>query len=71
MSTSAELQGVPTDFVSEARGPLIMIVNVPRPGGSVDPVHWVEELDWKADAIVWRLHALDHLNQAKKALAAP
>jgi hypothetical protein len=30
----------------------------------------VEELDWKAYAIVWRLHVLDHLNQARKVLAA-
>ncbi len=30
----------------------------------------VEELDWKAYAIIFRLHELDHLSQAKKTLKA-
>jgi hypothetical protein len=64
------LQAVPAAFTSEARAPLVMVVNVPQPDGQVRPVHWIEELDWKAYSIVWRLHALDHLNQAKKVLAA-
>jgi hypothetical protein len=34
------------------------------------PYEWIEDLDWKAYAIVLRLHAVDHLNQAKKVLAA-
>jgi len=35
------------------------------------PLTWVEDLDWKSYAIVsWRLHAIDHLNQARKVLAA-
>ena len=33
------------------------------------PARWVEDLYWKAYAIVWRLHVVDHLNQAKKVLA--
>jgi hypothetical protein len=66
------LASVPADFETPARAPLVMVVNVPLSGGRVEPVHWVEELDWKAYAIVsWRLHALDHLNQAKKVLGAP
>lgn len=65
------LERVPADFVTQARAPLVMVVNVPSPGGGFEPLHWVEELDWKAYAIVWRLHVLDHLNQAKKVLAAP
>lgn len=65
------LAAVPADFATTVRAPLVMVVNVPLPGGGVEPVHWVEELDWKAYAIVsWRLHAIDHLNQAKKVLAA-
>jgi hypothetical protein len=31
----------------------------------VVPLHWVEDLDWKAYAIVWRLHVIDHLKQAR------
>lgn len=64
------LARVREDFQTEARAPLVMVVNVPRDGGELVPLHWVEELDWKAYAIVWRLHALDHLNQAKKVRAA-
>jgi hypothetical protein len=31
----------------------------------------VEDLEWKAYAMVsWRLHAIDHLNQSRKVLAA-
>ena len=43
-----------------------------QPGhhGRIVPLHWVEDLDWKAYAIVWRLHVIDHLKQAKKVLAA-
>jgi hypothetical protein len=70
-ATLGLLASVPADFETVARAPLVMVVNVPLPGGGEAPVHWVEELDWKAYAIVsWRLHAIDHLNQAKKVLAA-
>ena len=51
----------PEDTPLQARAPLVMVVN---------GMEWIEELDWKAYAIVWRLHTLDHLNQAKKVLAA-
>jgi DinB superfamily len=67
---SRMLASAPADFTAEARAPLVMVVNVPDPNGRTMPVHWVEDLDWKAYAIVWRLHVLDHLNQAKKVLTA-
>ena len=64
------LAAVPPQFETTARAPIVMVVNVPRPGGGFDPLHWVEDLDWKAYAIAsWRLHPIDHLNQAKKVLA--
>ena len=60
---------MPPDFETTARVPIVMVVNVPRAGGGFDPLHWVEEMDWKAYAIAsWRLHPIDHLNQAKKVL---
>ena len=63
------LGAVPPDFETTARAPIVMVVNVPRAGGGFDPLHWVEEMDWKAYAIAsWRLHPIDHLNQAKKVL---
>ncbi|MGH2392430.1 MAG: DinB family protein [Candidatus Limnocylindria bacterium] len=64
------LDAVSADFESDARAPLVMVINVPGPAGGFTPEHWIEELDWKAYAVVWRLHALDHLGQAKKVLAA-
>ncbi|HBH02732.1 MAG: hypothetical protein A2W08_18845 [Candidatus Rokubacteria bacterium RBG_16_73_20] len=66
----AALDGAPADLATEARAPLVMVVNVQDAEGRSVPVHWVEDLDWKAYAIVWRLHVVDHLNQAKKVLAA-
>lgn len=65
------LEGVPPDFTTHATAPLVMVANAPDAAGGSVPLHWIEELDWKAYAIVWRLHAIDHLNQAKKVLAAP
>jgi hypothetical protein len=66
----AALAGVPADFVTDARAPLVMVVNVPEASGRPRPLHWVEELDWKAYAITWRLHTIDHLHQAKRVRAA-
>ena len=64
------LAAVPEDFATDARAPIVMVVNVPDERGQIVPLHWVEDLDWKAYAIVWRLHVIDHLKQAKKVHAA-
>jgi len=64
------LAGVPGSFVTEARAPVVLVVNARNPDGSERPLHWVEDLDWKAYAVVFRLHEIDHLNQAKRALEA-
>ena len=64
------LAAVPADFATDARAPIVMVVNVPDERGRIVPLHWVEDLDWKAYAIVWRLHVIDHLKQAKKVHAA-
>jgi hypothetical protein len=61
---------VPTDFDTDACAPIVMVVNVQDEAGRTVPYSWVEELDWKSYVIVQRLHAIDHLNQAKKVLAA-
>lgn len=58
-------------FVTPARAPLVMVINVREPDGRMAPLHWIEELDWKAyAAVAFRLHVLDHLNQVRKTLAA-
>ena len=62
--------GAAPDRLTDARAPVVMVINVKEPDGSETPVHWIEELDWKAYAIVFRLHVLDHLNQARKVLRA-
>ncbi|MGH7279536.1 MAG: DinB family protein, partial [Candidatus Rokuibacteriota bacterium] len=64
------LESVPADFATEARAEVVMVINVAGEGGGPVTVEWVEELDWKAYAIVLRLHAIDHMNQAKKVLTA-
>ncbi len=64
------LDAAPADYATDARAPIVMVVNVADENGQVVPVHWVEDLDWKAYAIVWRLHVIDHLKQARKVHAA-
>jgi len=55
----------------DARAPIIMVINAREPDGREVPVHWIEELDWKAYAVsAFRLHALDHRSQIVKALDA-
>ena len=58
------------DRMTQARAPLVMVINAREPDGRETPLHWIEELDWKAYAIVFRLHVLDHLSQIRKTLAA-
>lgn len=64
------LASVPEGFVSDARAPAVLVVNMKNPDGREGPIEWVEELDWKAYAVIFRLHEVDHLGQAKRALAA-
>ena len=64
------LASVPSDFETDARAPLVMVVNIKTEGGDTLPFEWIEDLDWKAYAITWRLHAIDHLHQARKVLGA-
>ena len=58
------------DGLNDARAPVVMVVNVKGPDGPETPLHWIEEVDWKAYAIIFRLHVLDHLGQARKILRA-
>ena len=47
-----------------------MVINVKDADGRDTPLHWIEELDWKAYAVIFRLHVLDHLGQARKVVQA-
>jgi hypothetical protein len=66
----AALDAARDDFSTAARAPIVMVANATDATGATVPVHWVEEFDWKAYAAVLRLHAIDHLHQAKKVFAA-
>ena len=58
------------DRLTEARAPIVMVINRRRADGTVEPMHWIEECDWKACAVIFRLHELDHLGQVRKTLRA-
>ncbi len=58
------------DRLTDARAPIIMVINARDADGQVKPVHWIEHCDWKACAAIFRLHDLDHLSQARKVLRA-
>lgn len=64
------LAGVPDGFTTEARAPVVLVVPAKEPDGSERPLQWVEDLDWKAYAVIFRLHEVDHLKQARRALEA-
>jgi hypothetical protein len=54
----------------EARAPVVMVVSAREPDGRTIALEWVEGLDWKAYAVVFRLHELDHMRQIEKTLRA-
>ncbi|MGH7300608.1 MAG: DinB family protein [Candidatus Rokuibacteriota bacterium] len=54
------------DRLTEARAPIVMVINARAADGTVAPMQWIEECDWKACAVIFRLHELDHLGQARK-----
>jgi hypothetical protein len=46
------------------------VINRREADGTVEPMYWIGEFDRKASAIIFRLHELDHLSQARKTLRA-
>jgi hypothetical protein len=59
------------DAPTDARAPVVAVVNVRGADGRESPVHWEEEIAWKAYAVfAFRLHTLDHIGQVRKLLAA-
>ena len=63
------LAGAP-DRPTDARAPVIMVINVREADGRTTPLHWEEPCDWKACAVIFRLHELDHLGQIRRLLRA-
>lgn len=54
----------------DARAAVEMVVRCRIDEGRVEPVHWIESFDWKAYAILFRAHTLEHLHQVQRTLAA-
>lgn len=64
------VEATPDATPLDARAPVVMMVKCARPDGSLEPVRWVESFDWKAFAILFRMHAHEHLGQIRRVLAA-
>ncbi len=59
------------DAPTAARAPVIAVINVREADGRQVPLHWTEEIAWKAYAVfAFRLHTMDHMTQVKKLLGA-
>ncbi len=65
-----DVLAIAPDRPTEARAPVVMVINTRDADGRVTPLHWNEECDWKACAVIFRLHELDHLSQIRKVLRA-
>jgi hypothetical protein len=59
----------PPDLPTIARARVVMVFNREEGAGGTAPVHWEDDIDWKAYVMFLRLHFVGHLNQAKKTLA--
>ena len=66
----ADLAAAPDDFPTSVRASVVVVMNAEATDGTTVPLSWEDEIDWKAYAVFLRLHAIDHLNQARKVLAA-
>jgi len=52
------------------RAPVTVVINAEATDGTTVALSWEDEIDWKAYAVFLRLHAIDHLNQARKVVSA-
>jgi hypothetical protein len=66
----AALAAAPDDLATDVRARVVVVMNAEATDGAIVPLAWEDEIDWKAYAVFLRLHAVDHLNQARKVLGA-
>ncbi|HKH45310.1 MAG TPA: DinB family protein [Thermoanaerobaculia bacterium] len=66
----AILDGASDETPLTARAPVVMVVKIRAEDGSLTPVEWVDDFDWKAFAIILRAHTLEHVAQIERTLAA-
>lgn len=64
------LESADDETPQTVRAPIVMVVKCRMPDGQVEPVHWVESFDWKAYAMLFRAHTIEHLHQVQRTLAA-
>jgi hypothetical protein len=64
----AILNGASDETSLTARAPVVMVVKVREEDGSLTPVEWIDDFDWKAFAILLRAHTLEHLAQIERTL---
>lgn len=66
------LEGLAAEATDELsllpRAVVEMVVKVPAEDGTSQPVHWFEELDWKAFLLAIRVHILEHHRQLARTL---
>ena len=65
-----DLAAAPDTLPTSVRAAVVVVMNAEASDGTTVPLSWEDEIDWKAYAVFLRLHAIDHLNQARKVLAA-
>ena len=66
----ADLAAAPDDWRTDVRARVVVVMNAEATDGTTVPLVWEDEIDGKAYAVFLRLHAIDHLNQARKVIAA-
>lgn len=68
------LEGLAAEATDELsllpRAVVEMVVKVPAEDGTSQPVHWFEELDWKAFLLAIRVHTLEHHRQLERTLGS-
>lgn len=52
-----------------ARAPVVLVVKCATAEGGLQPVEWIDSFDWKAYAILLRVHTLEHVGQVQRTLA--
>ena len=57
------------DTPDEARAPVAMLAKAADSEGNLEEFEWTENWDWKAYAVIQRVHSLEHIRQIERALA--
>lgn len=66
----AAVDSASEDTPLEAKAPVLLVVKVKEEDGRTVPVEWVQDFDWKAFAILFRAHTLEHVGQIERTLEA-